>query len=371
MKKLQHINNSIGMFDLFKGVAMIMIALAHTTGLFQIDISEARFSILFILAAVIEAGKGFLMPVFFIIFGYGLRKRSVVRATAGQFRDMVIPYLLTALITIVLNFVFHYAFFRYIPGAVSETVQLLYGELYGTSETVTLFGKTFFACGPIWFLLALFWAVCIFNVLLSFFSDNVLPFAVCTVSVIGWGIGCLAAVPWCFSQGMVGVLYVYFGYYLKRKKALNLPLDYKAVIFSIIIVVSELLLAVFRLSGNIADKDYPLGPISYIINGLFGIVILYMAVRVNLIKGVFSDAIKTVGGYSLYFLCIHSIEMIAFPWYMVAERFSDRQMLGIAVIFSSRLIVIFIGCFVLVAVKRRIWASKSRGEKNNERRRSN
>ena len=72
--KKGYVKNSIGMFDLLKGLAMVLIVFAHTLGLFALDTSGDRISFSMVLAGVVELGKSFLMPVFFVMSGFGFRK---------------------------------------------------------------------------------------------------------------------------------------------------------------------------------------------------------------------------------------------------------------------------------------------------------
>lgn len=359
--KKGYVKNSIGMFDLLKGMAMVLIVFAHTLGLFALDVSSDRFSFSIVLAGALELGKSFLMPVFFVMSGFGFRKSETKKVVSAYLKELIVPYLIAVALTVILNTVIHYSFFKYLPGALGESLKLLGGSLLGTSVNVSLFNTTLFACGPIWFLLALFWAGIVFNIVLNVSSEKMLPAAVFAVSLAGWGLSYLKIAPWCISQGLVGVLFLYIGYTIKRKKVINEPMSGRtAVLSAVIIVIPNVLLTALRKSMNMADNLYPLGPVSYVFGGLFGILVLYGVVRLNRFGNPLLKGLKKIGYISLYFLCFHSVEMMAFPWYLVAERFADKIALGIAVIFVTRLAAVLICCFLLEIIIKGIRKAKVR-----------
>lgn len=72
--------NSIGMFDMLKGVGMITIVLAHTAELYPMQISGGLSLTAFFPFIYREA----LMAAFFIASGYGFRKRSIGKCTSSS-----------------------------------------------------------------------------------------------------------------------------------------------------------------------------------------------------------------------------------------------------------------------------------------------
>ena len=80
--------NSIGMFDMLKGVGMITIVLAHTAELYPMQISGGLSLTAFFPFIYREA----LMAAFFIASGYGFRKRSIGKCIQQQLRALLKPY---------------------------------------------------------------------------------------------------------------------------------------------------------------------------------------------------------------------------------------------------------------------------------------
>lgn len=369
MKKTTKIENTLGMFDLLKGIAMFLIVFAHNRSIFPELIFDkasaiegdsffktmpyiARLPVLVRLVMAVLAPIALAMvPAFLIIGGYGFRKRNVSKTIKLFSKEMIKPYVYTVIATVLLHCLLHFVFFRYWPGAIKESLKVFAGMVLGLTQTTT-FGKiTFFANGPVWFLLAMFWSVVIFNMLLNWSTENALPFYVFIASVVGWLLSYVKYTPWCISQGLVGIIYVYIGYYLKKNKVFSKEYNIKEkFIYVIAVVLPNFVLCAFGLVTEMADNVYSLGPISYIENGLFGILVLYMFLRLNILHGRIAGGIRTVGKYSLYMMCVHSVEMIAIPWYKLSELFYGKPMIGFFAIYIARMIIIIGGVFLVVKI---------------------
>ena len=143
--------NSLGMFDLLKGVGMLTIVFAHTGELYPMGDASHINPLTFCMFAYRES----LMAAFYIASGYGFRKRSIGKCIHQQLKSLLKPYLYTALFTCVLHFIIHYKTFQYLPGTIGESVKVTGGFLLGLPHTAEYFGQEFFSCGPMWYLLAL------------------------------------------------------------------------------------------------------------------------------------------------------------------------------------------------------------------------
>ncbi len=359
---------SIGMFDLLKGIAMLLIVLAHNRSVFpslSLDVitrySDSGFvklmpyvygaslvgrGIFAIIVAVLIAQ----MPALLIIAGYSIRKQAIKKNVRTQSKELVKPYLITTFATVLMNVILHYAFFRYLPGALSESSKVLGGMLLGLSQTQQFGSITLYANGPIWFLLTMFWSLVLFNCLLNFADEKKIWLYVLVLSLLGWLLSYIKYTPFCLSQGLVGVVYVYMGYYLKKTKALTKEYDLKSIkIYVIAVIIPNIVLAFFGLVTEMADNVYSLGPISYIENGLLGIGVLYVFLRINsVVRGRTVKALRYIGRYSFYVMCVHTVEMIAVPWYVVAEAFGEHQVAGFFILYLFRLLIIAIGCFLVI-----------------------
>lgn len=78
--------------------------------------------------------------------------------------------------------------------------------------------------------------------------------------------------------------------------------------------------AILGIKAGIGYDGYSLGPISFMVNGLLGIGVAYVFLRVDKsVSGKISNTIRYLGRYSLYFMCIHTVEMIAIALRMLIK----------------------------------------------------
>ena len=88
--------NSLGMFDLLKGVGMLTIVFAHTGELYPMGDASHINPLTFCMFAYRES----LMAAFYIASGYGFRKRSIGKCIDQQFKTLFKPYIYTGIATI-------------------------------------------------------------------------------------------------------------------------------------------------------------------------------------------------------------------------------------------------------------------------------
>ena len=366
MKEKSKIVNTLGMFDLLKGLVMLLIVFAHNDVLFPNMIFERTklytdenhlkymtfvYSLSIVVRVLFSIMASFLVamiPTLLLIAGYGFRKRDVKKTFISQAKELLKPYYITALVTSLLNIAVHYASFGYLPGALSESARVFGGMALGLTQTVTIGNITLFANGPIWYLFTMFWSITLFNVVLNKVKEEQVPYYAFGISVIGWLLSYPKFVPFCISQGMVGVLFVYIGYYLKKNKFfLKEHSTKEKIIYAIAVVIPNLVMTSFGFVTEMADNLYTLGPVTYVENGLFAILMTYIFLRVNVLRGKIAGGIRTIGRYSLYVMCVHTVEMLAFPWYTVAKKFEAHPFIGMLLVYFVRLMIIFTGCYMI------------------------
>ena len=79
--------NTLGMFDLFKGIGMATVILAHTTESYSLSLEGGISVFGFVLFIYREA----LMSAFYIASGYGFRKRSLGKCVRQQLKGILPP----------------------------------------------------------------------------------------------------------------------------------------------------------------------------------------------------------------------------------------------------------------------------------------
>lgn len=357
------VKNTAGMFNLLKGIAMLIVLKVHTNTLFpdvifnrvnekgllifdNLSIPSRIFLTLYYLIACI------IMPALFIISGYGFRKTTFKKNISKQFKSLMIPYIVTMLLTSGLHLCTHFCLYRYFPGSVKETLKIFGGSLLGLPRTTTYGNITFFANGPNWFLMAMFIGMIVFNTLITYFDKIKLLVAVLIISTVGWLISLGNTIPFCLSQGLVSVFYIYLGYYAKKSKLFTEGINIKKkTAYVILVIVPFLITTGYGCLMFMSDSKYSLGMISILLSGLFALCFIYAFLLLNRFNGIISSSIRNVGQISIYVLCIHTMELLGFPYYHFAEKWNGGPMSGTILFWLIRATVVLTLCFTFLKVK--------------------
>ncbi|WP_026497662.1 acyltransferase family protein [Butyrivibrio sp. WCD2001] len=357
------IKNTLGMFDLLKGIVMILVVVSHTAGLIpfldeyhSIDelVANVNIFVLFLTFAFMIFGQA-TMPALFIISGYGFRKTTYKKCIVKQYETLIIPYIITVVIATILHFFSYYFLYGGFKISLKQTIQILLGGLFGFPTNRGINDFWLLACGPIWFLAALSIATFIFNFWVNNFSGVKLFLLSLLTTVIGWIISFAGPLPWSLSQAFIAVSYLWLGYYIKKNKLLVSPIKIKHAIGIAIIVIPYLFYTNFSKFFGMATDEYPLGPISIIANGLLGVLIIKFFLHLNSFDGFICTFIRKIGRQSLYFLCIHSIEMVAIGNYLtylfIYEWWKGDPGLRSIIILAIRIPFAIIATFLFVYIK--------------------
>ena len=331
--------NSLGMFDLLKGIGMLTIVFAHTGELYPMGDASHINPLTFCMFAYRES----LMAAFYIASGYGFRKRSIGKCIDQQFKTLLKPYIYTGIATTVFHFIIHYSLFGSLHNATYETYKVLGGFALGLPHTAKYFGQEFFSCGPMWYLVALMLAWILLDVLLDIFPERYITPAVVGVTLLGWGVTLVWEAPFCIAQGMVSLPYLYIGYLAKKRRLFETPLSGRAkagLIAAALGVVAGVLLT--QSTDCVSLGEWTMGPLSILLDGAvgYGIIRLFLKWQ-RRVDGPISHAIEWVGRRSLFIFCIHTVELTAIPWYLMAAKYADHPVQGMLLQFVFSLVSIF------------------------------
>ena len=356
--------SSLGMFDLLKGIGMLAIVFAHTAELYPLGTNDVT-PFAFALFAYREA----LMAAFFIASGYGFRKRSIHKCIEQQLKTLLKPYLYTALATTVLHAFIHHAAFGSWDAAISESAKVLGGFLLGLPHTATYFGQQFFSCGPMWYLVALMLAWVLLDVLLEIFPERYITPAVVGVTLLGWGVTLVWEAPFCIAQGMVSLPYLYIGYLAKKNRWLDKPLPRRTLY---ILLGGTALTAVGALLAQSTDcismGEWTLGPLSILLDAATGFLFIRLFMRLNRFTGPIAQGLQAIGRNSLNIFCIHTVELIAIPWYLFAAHFTDHPLRGM--LLQNVIAFTSIGLVCALLNLRRSWIVKASAARRQAQRRT-
>ena len=67
----------------------------------------------------------------------------------------------------------------------------------------------------------------------------------------------------------------------------------------------------------------------------------------NFLKQQAQSPFQDIGRRSLYIFCVHTVELIAIPWYLFAAKYADRPVLGISLQYILSLGSIWLICALL------------------------
>ena len=103
--------------------------------------------------------------------------------------------------------------------------------------------------------------------------------------------------------------------------------------------------------GNIevSQNVWALGMLDYVASAITGFLLLRLCMLLNAerFKSKVTRALRTIGRYSLYILCVHTMEYLAFPWTKVQSLVSGHVVLGIVITFVMRCLIIAVGSRLL------------------------
>ena len=336
--------NSIGMFDMLKGAGMLAIVLGHTAELYPLQLEGG----LSLTAFVGFIYRETLRAAFFISSGYGFRKRSISKCIHQQLKSLLKPFCYTAVFTTVLHFIIHYKTFHYLPGSMTESIKVAGGFLLGLPHTATYFGQEFFSCGPMWYLLALLMGWILLDVILNIFPERYIPWAVGGAALLGWGASLVWELPFCLIQGAVITPYLYLGYLAKRQHWLDQPLSRRmsCILWAAVLLIPAAALATRR-TDCVSMAEWSLGPISILLDGLAGLLFIRLFLRWSQRRNPLVRFFEAIGRRSLYIFCVHTVELIAIPWYLFAAKYADRPVLGISLQYILSLGSIWLICALL------------------------
>ena len=358
--------NSLGMFDFLKGIGMLTIVFAHSAELYPVGATTTITPMTFYLFAYRES----LMAAFYIASGYGFRKRSIGKCIDQQFKTLLKPYLYTGLATTFFHFLIHYLTFGSVEGAVRETLKVFGGFALGLPHTSIYAGQAFFSCGPMWYLLSLMIAWILLDVILNIFPEPYIPWAVLGTMLLGWGICITWEVPFCIGQGMVTVPALYVGYLAKQHKLFDRPLSWKLKLGMIAsaLAVAGLVLAT-QSTDCVSMAEWTFGPVSILLDAMTGLGMLSLLLFFQRhVDNFITHGVQAIGQRSLYIFCIHTVELTAIPWYLMAQKFAGREALGLVTHFAVSMGSILLICELLL--RRRDWKLQRTAARNAAARRA-
>ena len=297
----------IGMFDVLKGILMLLIVLVHQASFGDVVMN---FRIAAVLDSVLRYNAD-IMALFFLVSGYTLRREADWRAFARrQARQLLAPYFVLMVVCTGLRVMLHLCQggFR-----IQDISTVVLAFLYGAVQPFELFGKVWVAAvGAFWFLPTLFVSG-LLRQLLWRIEDRTRQ-ALCLWGLVVLGVSFPSVMqiqlPWFLVQSCTALGFLEIGQQLRQKKLLfqRLPAVFTWAALACWIVMH-------CCSGaQIAANIWPFWVLDYAAAAAFGVVVLRVYLKTGLAAARLTGLLSYIGRYSLYFLWLHGTEMLVFPW---------------------------------------------------------
>lgn len=336
---MQAESGRIRSIDIARGIAILCIVLGHN-GIDSVDRVVFTFHV----------------PIFFLIAGYFFpENKRLAELVRGKVRQLLVPYFVTCLAVILLGTVDGLRKGEAMDRLGQWVLAAVYGSGAAYSRPISLI-----AIGPIWFLWAMLWA-CLFMKL----AMGMKPWLRVTFILALFWAGCATKAwfwfPLSIQSGACATLYVYLGYQFRKTEKLLRQLPGELTMLGLL-AAAIIWIAFIRDYQHfwMVNNDYGRGVVDVIGSLCACAVVFFVSSLLDKWGKRLADPLAYVGKYSLFFLCVHTVELDAFPWRDFAWKFfrfgplADRQYLVIIVLkFISVLLVGW--CFTLIPFVRRIF----------------
>lgn len=338
--------NSIGMFDYAKGMMMLVIIICHSAT-DQLDMwNRQNYGLLqYLLFGAVSILYYGLIPAFYMICGYGIRKRTMRGAVKAQLRYFWKPYLLVTLSVLVLVTSKKLITGNSIKVALQHQV-LPFVFAYSQGKP-RLFGLQMNSIGPLWF----FWVYAIAGILVNWYLQQEQTVVQVMGAALAMSLGLILTrfvLPWCIQQILICSGYMYVGWLVKKSKALAHRLPIPIVIMTYAICMLSICMGGYM---DISTNGYG-SAADLLIGYMAGVVLLYLAVAIGHLEGRVAERICWIGRNALYICCVHTVAYTVGPWTRIAEHYSDRPMIGFGIELLIHLVSAIGGCYLLLAVIR-------------------
>lgn len=290
--------------DIAKGFAMLCIIAGH-----------------FGIVTVNRFVYTFHVPLFFLISGYFLSTKLDTKSfTKKKIRQLIVPYYLTGLAIIAFASVINTILGANIQAVLDDSISIFGALLYGagTPHTDPFVIRQI---GLLWFLWALFFALVITRLAISFKRPGLI---VSIAALLGVLSSRFVWLPLSIQAGMFASLFVYLGYYAKQKDILSRTPSPTLVIGLTLLwafcIANQITIGVVscRLGDNLITSAVCL------IDSLgssYLIVLLCKSVECHIRP--IAKFLNVIGQATLVIMCFHAISDFTFPNYLLYQSLSQ------------------------------------------------
>ena len=352
MEKRWDNSESLGYYNLARGLGMMLIVLGHSM---NPVLPKVRSSYPFQGAGTVLGGG--IIAAFFMISGFGFYKRTPKKCFKIQKKILLKPYAMVAaavLLTKVLLAILKKRSFLKNGGELILTYLLGLNAEGGGN----LMGIPVESVSILWFILALFGGWNIYNAIAWIKSVQLQRLLTIGCVIVGYLLTRITVVwPFCFPMALLAAGYLAVGERIRKAHLLNEKLPFG---WWIIIIALTLFSAAFG-EVNIVACVWRLGFIDVAATFCTGFLLLrfYARVMQHDWNGKIVRLLEEAGFYSIWIVCLHAYEKIIFPWYRLNRMFPEKPWLAVTLCFFGRCAVMYVLYLIVSGIYRK-WKRKRR-----------
>lgn len=348
----------IGSFDLIKGFAICVVIFGHIATLFNVN----KLTWFYPLLAVLEYLKTPIIPLFFIISGYGFFEKDLGAVLKKSARNLLIPYAVAMVLFCTLQPTVAILQGTELRDAIRKGLSILLAFLLGLPiPGKMLFGIRLSHCAIVWYLLSLFWAHNIVNVILKVKHTWVQPVVVIICAALGYWLFQLDMTYYCLPHGLIATSYVYLGYIIKKYRVIQkcgaIQRRFPAWIICTLWIVVAVLYADWG-EFDLCYGKFTWFPGDYIGVAVLALLLLYAGIYLDQFDGAVLDCFRRIGVYSYWVFCIHSVEQKCLPWDKFIQLTANVPNVGFVSSLLIKVIIITVFCKIIKKVKKRNYRKK-------------
>lgn len=306
---------NLSTFDLVKGLGMLTIIMVHMMQYYDLS----RYPFLAPIIAWRNFSSSIILPMFVFISGYSFKPKSVPVILKKTFGELIKPYLWVTLFFTVCFPICQYINYHSWTNVLRDDLRYLLAFLLGIPENgKVLFGLELFHCSVVWFLLALFVALNVMNLILKVKWEWVQIALVIACQFAGLALSAMGFTYFCIAKGLMAVIYCYTGYFLKKHNfftKVNIHLIAVLAIVSAILIALQMKLNLMSLTCTIATALF----------------LPCLGIYFSRFELKWLDWLKQLGTYSYWIMCIHCVEINCIPWPRWAAMLPNQPLLAFAV----------------------------------------
>lgn len=340
--------NTLGYFNLARGLGILMIVMGHS-------VSPAFLGNAGLDQASLFAGAGYVfgggvLAMFFMISGFGFYVRSPKKCLSIQTKVLLKPYASVALMIIAgkcaialmkgrsLLTTLYQSILPFLLGMNAENFDALLGE---PLKSVTV----------MWFVMALFVGWITYNGICRLKNRTVKTALVALCVTLGWTLTAISkAWPFCLPMGMATVGYLSAGYQIKKSNMLKRKLPKYALPVMLLVIALSCCLG----NVDIGAGVWKTGPLDVAATFCIGFLLLrcYAALMELDLKHPLISVLEWVGSHSIWILSLHAIEKSLLPWYRLSQLLTAHPALYTILCFFSRAALIWLMHYLYCRIKR-------------------